>query len=72
MDLYKTTFAIDTATIEKYKKWNIDLENANGNKDHKLPVPATYVIGKDGIIKYVFFDKDYKKRAAVNDIINAL
>ncbi len=72
MDLYKTTFAVDSVTVEKYKKWNIDLENANGNEDHKLPVPATYVIGKDGIIKYVFFDKDYKKRAAVNDIINAL
>ncbi|MEO5569640.1 MAG: peroxiredoxin-like family protein [Bacteroidia bacterium] len=72
MDLYKTSFVLDSATVEKYKKWNIDLENANGNKDNTLPVPATYVIGKDGIIKYVFFDKDYKNRASVNDIINAL
>ncbi|HET6243155.1 MAG: AhpC/TSA family protein [Bacteroidetes bacterium] len=72
MTSYKTSFVVDSATVEKYKKWNVDLEEANGNKDHILPVPATYVIGKDGIIKYVFFDKDYSKRATVKDIINAL
>lgn len=72
MDLYKTSFVLDSATVKKYKNWNIDLENANGNKDNILPVPATYIIGKDGIIKFVFFDKDYKKRATVKEIINAL
>ncbi len=72
MNLYKTTFTVDSSTVEKYKKWNIDLEGANGNKDHILPVPATYVIGKDGLIKYVFFDSDYKKRAPVKDIISVL
>lgn len=72
MNLYKTAFTVDSSTIEKYKKWDIDLERANGNKDHVLPVPATYVIGKDGVIKYVFFDYDYKKRASVNDIVSVL
>ena len=37
-----------------------------------LPVPATYIIGKDGKIKYVFFNTDYKKRASVQEILNNL
>lgn len=72
MNLYKTTFIVDSATVTKYKKWKIDLENSNGNTDNILPVPATYIIGKDGIIKYVFFNTDYKKRTSVKTILEYL
>ena len=58
--------------LEMYKKYKIDLNQANGNNGAVLPVPATYVIGKDGIIKYVFFNPDYKVRATVGDILNHL
>jgi len=33
-----------------------------------LPVPATYIIDKFGKIKYVFFDKDYRKRPSVKTL----
>jgi len=35
-------------------------------------VPAVYIIGKDGEIKYRFFEEDYKKQAAVKDILSNL
>jgi hypothetical protein len=37
-----------------------------------LPVPAVYIVGKDGEIKYRYFEEDYKKQAAVKDILNNL
>ena len=54
MKLYKVNFAVDEKTITKYKGYGIDFENANGSNGANLPVPATYIIGKDGKIKYVF------------------
>ena len=45
---------------------------ANGSNGANLPVPATYIIGKDGKIKYAFFNTDYRKRASVREIINNL
>lgn len=72
MKAYKTAFVVDSATRFKYKLWGIDVEAANGNNDFVLPVPATYVIGKDGRITYSFFNRDYKKRATVRDILQAL
>ncbi len=72
MKSYKVNFAVDENTIAKYKNYGIDFEKANGSNSTNLPVPATYIIGKKGKIKYAFFDVDYKKRASVKDIIQHL
>jgi peroxiredoxin len=72
MNDYKVRFAVDEKTIEKYKGYGIDFTKANGDNGANLPVPATYIVGKDGNIKYVFFNADYSKRASVKDIVNNL
>ncbi len=72
MKNYRVSFAVDEGTITKYKKYGIDFEKANGENGANLPVPATYIIGKDGKIKYAFFNADYSKRATVNDILTNL
>ncbi|MDB5134255.1 MAG: resA 2, partial [Mucilaginibacter sp.] len=59
-------------TLSQLKNYGVDLERNNGNKDHVLPVPATYVIDHSGKIIYVHFDKDYTKRASVSSILTAL
>lgn len=72
MKMYKVNFSVDENTITKYKGYGIDFDKANGSNGANLPVPATYIIGKDGIIKYVFFNTDYRQRASVHDILNNL
>jgi peroxiredoxin len=72
MKQYKVNFAVDENTITKYKGYGIDFDKANGSNGANLPVPATYIIGQNGIIKYVFFNTDYRKRASVKDILNNL
>ena len=72
MKLYKVNFAVDENTITKYKGYGIDFDKANGSNGANLPVPATYIIGQNGKIKYVFFNTDYRKRASVLEILNNL
>jgi len=69
---YKVNFAVPQATIDRYKNFGIDFNVANGENGANLPVPATYVIGKEGKIKYVFFNPDYRKRASVKEIASFL
>jgi peroxiredoxin len=69
---YKVSFAVDEKTIEKYKGYGIDFAKANGDNGANLPVPATYIVGKDGNVKYVFFNADYSKRASVKNIVDNL
>jgi peroxiredoxin len=59
-------------SIIQDKGYGIDLEKNNGNTDHVLPVPATYVIGKNGKLIFAHFDKDYKKRPSVKSILDVL
>lgn len=56
--------------IHNYKFTDIDKNN--GQDEAQLPVPATYIIGKDGKIEYVHFDYNYKKRASVKEILDHL
>lgn len=72
MKMYKVNFSVDEKTVIKYKGYGIDFDNVNGANGASLPVPATYIIGKNGKINYVFFNTDYRKRAYVVDILNNL
>lgn len=46
-----------------------NLKTAHSDDSQQLPIPATYIIGTDGKIAWRHFDPDYKKRAAVQDIV---
>ena len=74
MKAYAVAYQVDIKTIDRYKMASIDLAANNGQKPDAvyLPVPAVYIIGKDGEIKYRFFEEDYKKQASVKDILNNL
>jgi peroxiredoxin len=37
-----------------------------------LPIPATFVVGIDGIIKARFVDPDYRKRMAIEALLAAM
>ena len=55
-----------------YAKFGIDLPAANGDDTFELPVPATYVIDRDGTIRWAHVDVDYTHRAEPRDILEAL
>lgn len=72
MKAYDVNYVLDEATVGNYKKYGIDLDQNNGNTDHMLPVPATYVIDKSGKLVFVHFDKDYRNRPSIKTIAEAI
>jgi peroxiredoxin len=72
MEAYKVNFKVDDKTVEKYKSYGIDFEKANGSNGASLPVPATYIVDKNGLIKQVFFNTDYTRRPSVQQILENL
>jgi polyisoprenoid-binding protein YceI/peroxiredoxin len=53
-------------------QYGLDLEQYNGEGRWELPVTATYVIDKGGIIRAGLVDMDYTRRMEPSDIIAAL
>jgi peroxiredoxin len=48
------------------------LPDYQGNNAWVLPIPATFVIAKDGTITARFIDLDFRKRVAIKDLLKAL
>jgi len=73
MSQYGVAFTVNEMYNQKFTKWNKNtLSEVNGQDEAVLPVPATYIIGKDGKIKWVHFDPNYAKRSDMKEIMNAL
>lgn len=64
-------FRVDDATVKKYKQYNIDLEAASGATHHELPVPAVFIIDRNGVIRFAHWDPDYKVRMKGEEILTA-
>lgn len=50
----------------------INVAQYQGNDSWMLPIPATFVVDADGLIKARHVDPDYRKRMAIEDMIAAL
>ncbi|HEY7747658.1 MAG TPA: peroxiredoxin-like family protein [Aestuariivirgaceae bacterium] len=50
--------------------WDIAL--FQDNQSWTLPIPATFVVGSDGLVKARFVDPDYRKRMETEDLLTAL
>jgi peroxiredoxin len=49
-----------------------DLPHYQGNDAWLLPLPASFVVDRAGIVRTRFIDPDYRKRMAVEDLVEAL
>jgi len=48
-----------------------DMKNYHGNDGWLLPIPATFVVGRDGLVKARFVDPDFRRRMEIDDLIAA-
>lgn len=65
-------FSLPPDLREFYLALGIDLPKQNGDGSWELPMPATYLIDRDGIIRDVFVQTDYVKRMEPDDILSGL
>ncbi|WP_159819028.1 peroxiredoxin-like family protein [Colwellia sp. 20A7] len=70
---YGVGWKVPEFLIEHMKKdRNLDLEAINNGNGSILPIPATFVIDRNGTITWRFVDVDYRTRSEPEDIIKAL
>ena len=60
------------AEMQKMMEGRQDLPTFQGNSSWMLPIPATFVVGRDGYIKARFMDPDYRRPMAIADMLAAL
>lgn len=69
---YRLYFELPPDLVTVYKKHGLDIEAFNGEGRNMLPVPGSFVIDTDGIVRAMQADTDHKKRMEPSAIIDAL
>ena len=70
---YRLWFAVPQEIKELYRdKFGINLEKYNGEGRWELPVPATYVLDGQGVVRAGVADPDHTVRMEVEEILAAL
>lgn len=70
--LYGLVFNVSEHLRPLYAAFGIDLPKVNGRDSFELPVPATFVIDRIGVIRAACVEADYKKRMEPTEILNVL
>ncbi len=65
-------YELDDDVLRLMHEGGLDLKGYNRGEGRELPLPATYVIDSDGVIRHAFVSADYRKRAEPADVIRVL
>ncbi|HEY7248798.1 MAG TPA: redoxin domain-containing protein [Xanthobacteraceae bacterium] len=60
------------AEMQKMMEGRLDLPAVQGNSSWMLPIPATFVVSRDGLIRARFIDPDYRNRMMISDMLAAM
>ncbi len=60
------------AEMQQMLQGRQDLPTFQGNESWMLPIPATFVVGRDGLVRTRLIDPDYRKRTSIADILAAM
>jgi peroxiredoxin len=55
-------FRMTDEMVERYREYDIDLEAASGESHHVLPAPSTFIIARDGTIRFQYTNPEYAVR----------
>lgn len=65
-------FSVDDEMKHMMVSSGWDPSVSQGVDDWMLPIPATFIVGTDGIVHARFVDPDYRTRMAIEDMLAAL
>lgn len=73
MKAYNLYFEVPMELVDVYRRnFGLDLADYNGDGRYVLPVPATYIIDREGVIREGAADVNYKQRMEPAAIVEAL
>ena len=55
-------FTLDASLLPIYQAFGVDIKAHNGDQSFELPIPATYLVAKDGSVLEAFVNTDYRSR----------
>jgi peroxiredoxin len=68
---FNLVFEMTEENVELYEAMGRNIGAMNGTGKWELPIPATYVIDRDRVIRYAFVDLNHRRRAEPSEVVAA-
>ena len=72
MQAYRLYYELDPELVKVYKKLGLNVEDFNGPGRNVLPVPGTFVLDQNGVVRARHADTDYTQRMEPTEIVKIL
>lgn len=69
---YGLVFAMPERMIDAQRLLGTELPEWNGDDAWELPIPGTFVLGRDGVVRLAYVDPDYRNRLEPDEILSVL
>jgi peroxiredoxin len=66
------SYRVPDAQEAVYRKAFVNLPFTNGDDSWELPIPASYIVDREGTIRYASANEDYTERPEPDDLVRAL
>ncbi len=65
-------YRVPVYQLALYERTFVNLPFVNGDDSWELPIPATYILDRDGTVLYAFANEDYTERPEPAEIVSVL
>ncbi len=69
---YGLVFAVSPGLDAIHKGFGVDLARANGDASNELPVPGTFVVGRNGRVELAYVNADHRARLEPAELLRHL
>lgn len=66
---FGVAYQADPSTVKRYKENGIELTKGPVEDQHLLPVPSVFIIDREGVIRYVYYNSDITTRIKTEDLL---
>jgi peroxiredoxin len=70
--MFGLTYRVPAPQEAVYRRAFVNLPFTNGDESWELPIPATYVVDRSGMVLFASANEDYTERPEPSDILSAL
>ncbi|MGA2346089.1 MAG: peroxiredoxin-like family protein [Candidatus Sulfotelmatobacter sp.] len=69
---FRLTYRVPAPQEAVYRRAFVNLPFTNGDDSWELPIPATYILDRDGAVLYASANEDYTERPEPADIVSGI
>jgi peroxiredoxin len=70
-EAFGVAWHVEGAALRTLKSYGIDLDATQGTNKHELPVPSVFIVDRSGVVRFRYYNPDFKVRLDAASILAA-